>query len=205
MTLEAVWYGVVSACMFAALILWCSCLNSVMSSDKYVCLFGGIIPSLSLTFSMVLRFLPRFLKRIRDVNDAQSCAEERFGKSPVKAVKRGLSVISVTVTWALESAVTTADSMKSRGYGLRGRTSYSIYRFTRRDALLSFLLAVSFALSVVSMAAKDVWFRFYPSIKYSEVGPMTVIGLAAFTVLCALPLLLNIKEGLTWRALISRI
>lgn len=37
------------------------------------------------------------------------------------------------VTWALENAIETADSMKSRGYGLRGRTAFSIYRMEDRD------------------------------------------------------------------------
>ena len=34
---------------------------------------------------------------------------------------------------ALENAIETADSMKSRGYGLRGRTAFSIYRMEARD------------------------------------------------------------------------
>ena len=38
-------------------------------------------------------------------------------------------------TWSLENAIETADSMKSRGYGLPGRTAFSIFRFDRRDKL----------------------------------------------------------------------
>lgn len=60
-TLEAVLYGVNSACMFAALVMWFYCLNCVMTSDKYVYLFGRAIPALSLVFSMVLRFIPRLI------------------------------------------------------------------------------------------------------------------------------------------------
>ena len=204
-TLEAVYYGVNSACMFAALLLWCSCLNSVMSSDKYTYLFGGVIPVLSLVFSMVLRFVPRFLNRIRAVSDAQSSVSEGVGKKPVKAVRQGLSVISVTVTWALESAVTAADSMKSRGYGLPGRTSFSMYRFGRRDAAVGSILVLSSVLFIASAASKSVWFRFYPSIKYASFGAFGALGCAAFLVLCALPLILNIKERLSWQASLSRI
>ena len=204
-TLEAVLYGLVSACMFAALVLWCSCLNSVMSSDKYVFLFGRIVPTLSLIFSMVLRFVPRFVKRIREVSDAQAGVSPPFGRDPVKAAKRGLSVISATVTWALEGAVTTADSMRSRGYGLRRRTSFSIYRFGKRDGLLFAALVSAFVPSVVSMALKAVWFRFYPSVKYSPAGVLSVTGCAAFLILAALPMLLNIEEGIRWQALRSKI
>ena len=44
-----------------------------------------------------------------------------------------MRALSVTVTWALENAVVTADSMKSRGYGLPGRTAFARQRFDGRD------------------------------------------------------------------------
>ena len=47
-----------------------------------------------------------------------------------KKIRYALNMVSILVTWALENAIETADSMKSRGYGLRGRTAFSIYRFT---------------------------------------------------------------------------
>lgn len=204
-TLEAVIYGLVSACMFAALVLWCACLNSVMSSDKYVHLFGGIIPSLSLVFSMVLRFVPRFVKRIGEIGDAQAGVDEPVGKNPVRAVKRGLSLISATVTWALECAVTSADSMKSRGYGLKGRTSFSLYRFEKRDALLLAWLIAAAGACAASAVTRAVRFRFYPSILTSPVSALSVTGFAAFVLLAAMPMLLNAYEEIRWQALKSAI
>ncbi|MBO4563203.1 MAG: energy-coupling factor transporter transmembrane protein EcfT [Clostridia bacterium] len=204
-TREAVLYGIVSACMFAALIMWCVCLSSVMTSDKYVCLFGKAIPTLSLVFSMVLRFVPRLFSRIKLCSQAQKSVAPSFGKNPVKAVRHGLSVLSATVTWALESAVNISDSMKSRGYGLPGRTSYSIYRFDRRDAVMGILMAVCFALSAAAMATKHIWFRFYPSVKYSGTDAFSVIGYAAFLILCMLPVILNVKENAEWRIIRSRL
>lgn len=204
-TLEAVLYGVNSACMFAALIIWCACLTGVMSADKYVCLFGRLIPTLSLLFSMVLRFVPRLLSRIRRVSAAQLGVAPPIGKSPVKGVKHGLSVVSVTVSWALESAVNMSDSMKSRGYGLKGRTSYSLFRFDGRDLVLTAVLVVSFAASCAACALKAVWFRYYPSIKFTPPGFFPIAGCAAFALLCFVPVLLNVKEDITWRILRSRI
>ena len=204
-TKEAVLYGLVSVCMFAALIMWFYCLNSVMTADKYVYLFGRAIPVLSLVFSMVLRFVPRIFKRISEVSRAQRSIAPPAGKSAVKAARHGMSVLSVTVTWALESAVNISDSMRSRGYGLKGRTSFSIYRFEKRDAvMLAGLLAV-FALSAAAIAAKHIRFRFYPSIKYAPTDALSVIGFIAFALLCTAPVLLNIKENILWRLLKSRI
>lgn len=59
-----------------------------------------------------------------------------------KKVRYALNMVSILVTWALENAIETADSMKSRGYGLKGRTAFSIYRFNRRDKILGGMLAV---------------------------------------------------------------
>ncbi|MBO4847746.1 MAG: energy-coupling factor transporter transmembrane protein EcfT [Clostridia bacterium] len=193
-TMEAVLYGAVSACMFAALILWCSCLTAVMTSDKYVYLFGRAIPTLSLVFSMVLRFVPRLFARIKLVSEAQKSVAPSFGKSPIKAASHGLSVLSATVTWALESAVTVSDSMHSRGYGLPGRTSFPLFRFDRRDAVLGISMLVCFALSAAAMATGHIRFRFYPSVKYSPADALSLIGYAAFLILCITPLLLNIWE-----------
>ena len=51
-------------------------------------------------------------------------------------LRHGLNMLSILVTWALENAIETSDSMRSRGYGLHGRTAFSIYRFTKRDCCL---------------------------------------------------------------------
>lgn len=204
-TLEAVCYGVVSACMFAALIVWFACLNSVMSSDKFVFLFGRIVPALSLVFSMALRFVPRFTKRIGMASSAQRSIEPDFGKNPVKAVKHGLSVVSITTSWALESAVDISNSMKARGYGTGGRTSFSIFRFDKRDAALTAALVICFAACAALMALKKVFFRFYPSIKHGGFGPLAVICFILFFAMCFMPVILNVLEALKWRALRSRI
>ena len=40
--------------MLAAVALWFSCLSAVMTSDKFIYLFGRVIPALSLLLSMIL-------------------------------------------------------------------------------------------------------------------------------------------------------
>ena len=47
LTLESVLYGIVAASMVATVICWFSCFNKIMTSDKFIYLFGRIIPSLS--------------------------------------------------------------------------------------------------------------------------------------------------------------
>lgn len=53
-TLEAIVYGLVLASMLFISILWFSCYNKVMTTDKFVYLFGRVIPALSLVLFLRL-------------------------------------------------------------------------------------------------------------------------------------------------------
>lgn len=73
LTLESIVYGLSAAAMMASVILWFSCYNAVMTSDKFVYLFGWVIPALSLVLSMALRFAPKFKAQLHTVSEAQRC------------------------------------------------------------------------------------------------------------------------------------
>lgn len=205
-TLEAVCYGIAAAAMFGSVIMWFSCYNQIMTSDKFIYLFGRIIPALSLLVSMALRFVPRFTNQIKETANAQRAIGR--GTSEGNVLKRavcGMRILSITVTWALENAVVTADSMKSRGYGQRGRTSFSVYRFDKRDCIIFMLLAMMAALFILCAAMGFVQVSFYPSIRINAPSVMSFVGLGAFALFCNMPILLNIAEDIKWRSLQSKI
>jgi energy-coupling factor transport system permease protein len=204
-TLETIRFGAAAAAMLASVVMWFSCYNRIMTSDKFVYLFGRVLPSLSLLFSMALRFVPTFKSRIKKIADAQRCLgrELSSGKWYARA-RNGLMILSVMATWALESAVETADSMKSRGYGLAGRTAYSIYRFDARDKALLTLLAALTALILAAVAAGIISARYYPSFKINEASPPGVFACAAYAAVCFIPLILQAKEDALWRSLKSK-
>ena len=58
LTLESVLYGFSAGAMLVTLLLWFASFNRVMTSDKFIYLFGKVIPALSLVLSMSLRFVP---------------------------------------------------------------------------------------------------------------------------------------------------
>ncbi len=60
LTLESILYGIAAGVMLVSVLLWFSSYTAVMRSDKFVYLFGKMIPALSLMISMVLRFVPKF-------------------------------------------------------------------------------------------------------------------------------------------------
>ena len=73
LTLESIIYGLAAAAMLATVVCWFSCYNEVMTTDKFVYLFGRVIPALSLILSMALRFVPRFKEQIKTITAAQRC------------------------------------------------------------------------------------------------------------------------------------
>ena len=73
LTLESIFFGAAAALMLVAVVLWFGCYNTVMTSDKFVYLFGRVIPALSLVLSMTLRFVPLFRAQIRAVSESQRC------------------------------------------------------------------------------------------------------------------------------------
>ena len=205
-TLEAVLYGVAASGMFGSVIVWFSCYNHIMTSDKFIYLFGRIIPALSLLLSMALRFVPKFSHQIKEVSKAQ----ESIGRSVkdgniIKRLIAGVRVLSITITWALENAVVTADSMKSRGYGLKGRTAYSLYKFDKRDKMVLLIFVIAALIFAASIISGKIYVRYYPSIRMNAEGALSILGYLAFLLFCNLPMILNIMEDITWRRLESKI
>ena len=134
-TLEAVCYGLVSGCSLCAVIMWFTCYQEVMTSDKFLYLFGKPFPGTSLLITMTLRFIPQLQQNRREIRQSQAMLQEE-GTRLLQKLGSALRNLSVLLTMSMEAAVETADSMKSRGYGLPGRTAFSLYRFSRRDRLL---------------------------------------------------------------------
>ena len=202
LTLESILYGLFAAVMLVAVILWFSCYNAVMTSDKFVYLFGRIIPALSLVLSMTLRFVPKFKAQLHTVSESQRCVGRDVSNGTVlQRVRNAITILSIMVTWALENAIETADSMKSRGYGLPGRTAFSIYRFDDRDKTALLWLALCGFVVVSSWLTGGLYWRYYPSVKYLELSPLTAFFHICFAALCFTPLILNVAADRHWKRL----
>lgn len=200
LTLESIAYGGAAAAMLAALLLWFTCLSEVLSSDKLIYLFGRALPALSLLLSMILRFVPRFLRQFRATAEARRGLGQDIAKgSLLQRMGAAVTVFSMVVTWSLESSVETADSMKSRGYGLPGRSAFALYRWESRDTLALGWLTLCGAFLIGGAAAGGMRWLYYPSIRG---GGLTGLGAAcqlAYLALCMTPVLLNRKEAERWK------
>lgn len=204
-TMESILYGVAAAVMFVTVIIWFSCYNIVMTSDKFIYIFGTIIPALSLIFSMVLRFVPRYLAQIKVISNAQKCIGRDISQGNLlERARNGITILSIMTTWALENAIETADSMKSRGYGLPGRTSFSIFRLDARDKGVLLIMIGLITVVIIGAVRGENTMRFYPSIQASAISPFSILVYIAYCALCMIPVLINMVEAIKWKSIKSK-
>ena len=202
LTLESIYYGSAMAILLLELLIWFKCYGHVMTSDKLIYLIGRKMPTLALIFSMTLRMIPLFKRQYEKVKRAQ----EGIGNMPqsknfLMKLNWGMKTLSIMITWLLENAIDTADSMKSRGYGLRGRTYFSIYRFEKRDVWVMGIMGVFLSLILVGGVNRIFYIRYFPSIKMQPITLMSVMIYLAYGGLCMLPLILHGVEDIKWHYL----
>ena len=70
-TKEATIYGVLMAFSLANIILIFTSYNKIMSNNKFMFLFGKILPQLTLLTMIVMRFVPLFLDRFKNISQIQ--------------------------------------------------------------------------------------------------------------------------------------
>ena len=206
LTLESILYGISAGVMLASAFLWFRCFNLIITSDKFIYLFGKIKQALSLVLSMTLRFVPRFKKQMSIVADAQRVAGRDVSTGSIfKRLRNGITILSILITWSLENAIDTADSMKSRGYGLAGRTAFSIYRFDKRDQMAMLWLLGTGICILTGSVTKQLYWQYYPYIKGVTTQPVSIVLYIVYVLLCFTPLIINGKEDAKWRYLKSKI
>lgn len=206
LTLESVLYGIAAASMIATVICWFSCFNKIMTSDKFIYLFGKVIPSFSLVLSMTFRFVPKFKKQIKEVSNAQrGMGKDLSSGSVFLRIRNSIRILSAVITWSLENAIDTSDSMKSRGYGLKGRTSYSNYIFDKRDVMAFVYLIFMSGYFFVGVFLGEIHYRYFPYMKGTETSFYGTSVFIAYFMLCIMPIIIEIWEELKWRKLKSKI
>lgn len=189
MTLESLVYGLVLGISVAGVCIWMSCVYSVFSTDKMVYLFGRVSPRLSLFLAIALRMVPRIKKEARKINMAQRGIGRGVGQGNLwKRMINGIRILSMLITWTIESLMTASDAMRSRGSSLRGRTAFSIYRFDNRDR--TYVVGMFLCITLTSMAVllKFTDMTYDPRIIWKPVTPASFLFYFGYAVLCLMPL-----------------
>lgn len=223
-TFEALVMGIVSGITVVSVIQWFFCCNEVVTEDKFMHIFGRILPKGALVVSMILRFVPLYRRRYKEISQARKCMGLNGTDSFICKMKNTFKNIGILVSWSFENAIETADSMKARGYGLKGRTYYSRFQWHTGDTLALILLVLFDALIIFGLVSNSAYCIYNPYViinQPSEIsttyiinelnltinpfGFLSIISLIAFTLLCFLPLTIDLKEDIKWHRLQSKI
>lgn len=206
-TLEALLYGAAISSVLVVMLLWFGCYNAVMTSDKFTSLFGRLIPSLSLLFVMVLRLVPALLRKASQITGALASIGKGVGvqNSKKERLTSGMNVLSALTAWALESSVTTADSMRSRGYGTGRNSSYQIYRMKKSDWVILVMQVILVLVVAATAFAGGTKAAFTPEFEIASLGGKHLPGFLAYCIYLLIPAALHIREDILWHILRSKI
>ncbi len=195
-TVECLIYGMMTGFLLADSMLVFGTFQSIMTSEKMMCLFAGVFPSFALLFSMALGLIPKLKRdyaKLRETHK-QSDQPKRFHPG----------VLSALIGLTLEDSLDRGISMKYRGYGQRKRTSICRRTFGKRDAALFAAVVCLAAAGAGCYLFSQSGMEVFPYMEYECDGG----GAAAYVLFAGLfqiPMVLNVKEELRWSRIVSNI
>ncbi len=206
LTLESVIFGFAAAILMSAVFNWFYSVNRVMTSDRIIYLFGRFSPKTALLISMTLNFISRFKIQLNSVRSAQyTMGKDIKNGTPITRIKNGIRIFSAMIQWSLENSVDTADSMRSRGYGLKKRTCFTLFRIVPKDIIMSAATLISDIYITASFMAGSLDYSYYPCFEIPAANFFTISAYAVFGTICLLPLIIDITEDGKWKYIRSKI
>lgn len=205
-TLEALIYGAVIGLMLSGVLMWLLCYQVIMTSDKFIFLFGRILPTIALTISMIFRYIPLIRKRYEEITQGQRCMGRDLKEgSFFSRVRQAAKEVSILIAWSLESSIETSESMEARGYGLPGRTSFHLFVFRRRDLWMITLIIILGACIIAGNISGSTTIYYYPYIRYPKQDVLSFAVYILYYILLLIPVITDIGGELRWRRLRLRV
>lgn len=201
-TLEALLHGLATGAVLVITLLWFGCYNRIMTQDKFTCLFGNLAPSLSLLLVMVFRLIPSLLSKAKLIAYARRSIGKGADNAPLKEkIASGMTILLTLTGWSLESGISTADSMRSRGYGTTKRTSFQIYTMTARDFLALLVIAATATVTLWGAFTGSVEATYTPGLSAAPID----LFFPVYCIYLLIPTCIHVKEVLLCRIFISKI
>lgn len=200
-TLEATLYGVVMSMSLAAILLMFISFNLILNGNKFLFVFSKFLPRTAFLTMLTIRFVPLLKRRLDEINDVQRIRGMTIASGTIRErAKSGMVLMQILLTWSLEEAIETADSMKARGYGIGKRSPYVPYKMDRRDKGWLFTLALLFTICIVGG-----FLGYGKIIIYPELGTLSLylfdwVLLLSMIIIVSFPLLVEGREQLKWKS-----
>ena len=206
--LEGYIYGLVIALLLITVFNWCTVMRILMDSEKLMYLIGRLSPTLAMMITMILRFIPLMRQRYRVIHEGQigmGRYNNLYSKKKnvlyafmgfIEKIRHRIKEISILISWSLENSIETSDSMESRGYGLKGRTSYHRYILKKTDIIQMILIAGAFAYVLVPVLLRQFMAYYLPRVYIESVSVWHVIVMVVYIVLAVFPVVFYKKSDI---------
>jgi energy-coupling factor transport system permease protein len=200
-TLEAVLYGLMMMAVLLTVFIWFISYNYTVTTDRFMYLFAAAAPRTALLTLMAIRFVPLFQRRLRQITLIQRLRGVDVSTGSLrKRMRDGMTLLKVLLTWSLEEALQTGDSMTARGYGTAKRSTYSIYKLDLQDKLVLVLLTVSGVVTLLCWLQGYGTLDIYPRMKRVGFGWQDAVMYGSFCLFVLIPAGLEGKEKWLWRS-----
>ena len=205
-TLEAILFGLASSVMLTSVIIWFRCFGIIVTADKLIYLFGRVAPVIALTLSMIMRYIPLLKSRFHEISMGQRCmGRVPKGRNLLKRIRLYGKELSILIAWSLEASIESADSMEARGYGLHGRTSFHLFRFSSGEKCLLALMLVLGGCTAAACTMGEFSIYYYPKIIIPRFTIVQGLCLAAYLGLMGIPVMMDIRGREKWNSLYASI
>jgi energy-coupling factor transport system permease protein len=201
-TAESVVYGITMMLSLLNILICFAAYNQEMTSGRFLFLFSRAFQKTGLLLMLSIRFVPLFKRRMEEIRMVQMTR----GINPLegtlrKRIRDGALLLQILITWSLEEALQTADSMKARGYGIRSkRGSYMPYRLRSQDLLTLGLLLVSGGVCLAGWLSGYGTLAIYPILRWHSFTHIQWVIYCCFILFTLTPILIKGKEAQKWKS-----
>ena len=202
-TLEAALRGT-SGGVLVSVLLWAGCYNAVMTSDKFTMLFGNLAPALSLLLVMVLRLIPSYFRKMRQITGSrESIGGGRTDTYAHRLTGRGYGAVRHDLL----------------SFGVRGNNGgfHAWPGLEPQSGRISSTGAYGLGTGrccFLNLSCFWAWPRpwpvaapppFYPGSGYAPMNGWNILGFAAYVLFLLIPSVLTVQEMIQWQISRSKI
>lgn len=198
-TLEATLYGIVTSMSLLLILLLFISLNIVLNGNKLLYIFSRMLPKTAFLIMLSIRFVPLLKRRLMEIQDVQRLKGMTMSQGTLRErAKSCMSILQILLSWSLEEAIETADSMKARGYGAGKRKPYIPFRMTTSDKRWLTYLVVLFSVCVAGGFLGYGKIIIYPALGTLHIYPLDWTVFACTLAVALFPVFVEGRELQKW-------
>lgn len=164
-----------------------------LATDRLLFACRLIWPAFGLFISMLMRFLPTVQHRFRQMHNAQ----KTIGYYATASLfDKGIGLVKTiyeATAWAFEQCFHKSDTMRARGYHLKKKSVFHLYRWHKEDSLVVAIWII--CTGALFLDFHRVAFYYFPETKAVEI-PISAIILVI--IIAWLPVMIDLKERFKW-------